>query len=104
MTANLESAFHEAMLDVYRRAKSECGYNAVRFLEIVRERGGLAAARQLLRSTDLSTGFVKLWECGRLDITMEAIVLECRWRPLFTDEEIGVARQRLEDSNYLRLT
>ena len=32
--------FNEAMLDVYRRAKAEAGYNATRFLGMVTEMGG----------------------------------------------------------------
>ena len=32
MDTMLEDAFHDSMLTIYRRAKSEAGYNATRFL------------------------------------------------------------------------
>lgn len=37
----LELEFHEAMLTIYRRAKSEAKYNAIRFLQMVSDHGGL---------------------------------------------------------------
>ena len=45
MPTEAEQKFNEAMLDIYRRAKAEAGYNATRFLGIVVERGGLETAR-----------------------------------------------------------
>ncbi len=44
----------------------------------------------------LSDSFTILWECGCLDLTVEAHVLKPEFTGLFTDEEIGVARSRLE--------
>lgn len=95
-----ESAFHEAMLEIYERAKTECHYNASRFLQMVGERGGLGAARYLLHAPDLSDGFTALWECNRLDLTVEAYVLKPEWRGLFTQEERAIARKRLSDLGY----
>ena len=50
MTTGLEAGFHEAMVNVYRMAKSECDYTASYFIQMVRENGGLGAAKQLLRT------------------------------------------------------
>ena len=41
MPTEAESQFNEAMLNIYRRAKAEAGYNATYFLSMVVERGGL---------------------------------------------------------------
>jgi hypothetical protein len=98
--ANREAAFHEAMLSIYERAKSECKYNAARFLQMVGERGGLQTAKYLLHAPGLSDGFTALWKCGRLDLTVEAYVLMPEWRGLFTEEETKVAAKRLSDLNY----
>jgi hypothetical protein len=48
-----EAAFHEAMLEIYQRWKAECGYKATRFLQMVRNRGGVEAAKKLLASDDI---------------------------------------------------
>lgn len=87
MLTLLENQFHGAMLSIYKRAKIECGYNATRFLQMVNEHGGLEAAKILLHNKDLSEGFVALWERGRLDLTMEALILKPPWKELFTKEE-----------------
>jgi hypothetical protein len=96
-TAQLEREFHAAMIDLYRRAKRDVGYNATRFLSMVSEMGGLATARLLLRSRDPSEGFLTLVESGRSDLTMEALVANPSYEPLFSEDELALARRRLRD-------
>jgi hypothetical protein len=91
-----ERAFHGAMVAIYQTAKRELGYNANRFLQMVSEHGGLAAARQLLWSDQPSDGFMTLLSHGRLDLTVEAHVLFPEYASLFTDEDLQRARDRLE--------
>jgi len=98
--AKVAAEFHTAMLDVYRKAKKETGYNASYFLRLVEEVGGLEAARRLLHAGSVSSGFSALWEKGRLDLSVEAVVLQGRFADLFTDEELTVARDRLAEYGY----
>ena len=97
---DLEQAFHEAMCDIYHKARSECSYTATRFLVMVNSQGGLATAQELLRSREISEGLKRLWECRRLDLSMENLVVSDRWTNLFTEQEIAVARKRLKDLEY----
>lgn len=97
---SLEDQFDEAMLEIYRRALSECKYNATRFLQMVNEQGGLQAARTLINAPDISDGFTALYLCGRLDLTVEAVALDPKWQALFSQEELAKARKRLTDLNY----
>jgi hypothetical protein len=99
---DIESRFHEAMLDVYRRAKAEAGYNAGYFLQMVVERGGLPTARYLLNTSEVSEGYKALWERKRLDLTVEAVMLEPQWQTLFTERERQVAADRLRQYGYER--
>lgn len=94
--AGLESSFHAAMAQIYVRAKAEAGYNATRYLQMVSENGGLATANQLLHASNVSDGFTHLWERGRLDLSVEALVLEPKWSPLFTSDDLRIARERLK--------
>jgi hypothetical protein len=87
--------FHQAMLEVYDRAKREAGYNASRFLSMVSDIGGLETAMRLLQATDPSEGFVALWSKGRLDLSVEAQALRPEFRGLFSAEALARARQRL---------
>ena len=91
----LEKALDGEMRQIYHRAKEEIGYNAVRFLQMLQEHGGVETARRLL--PEMSDGFVTLWEHGRLDLTVEYLVLQPKWHDLFTDDERKMARQRLRD-------
>ena len=97
---NLEAAFHPKALEIYETAKSECRYNATRFLQKIRKDGGLKAAKAWLRARsggdNPTQGFLKLLDYGRLDISLEAVVLQTPWNTLFTQDELAVARKRLQ--------
>jgi len=97
---DLEARFDDALMKAYRRALHECGYNATRFLNMLYEHRGLETARILLHASDVSDGYVALWERSRLDLTVEAIILDPVWHPLFSDEEREIARKRLIEYGY----
>ena len=91
-----DDAFHEEMLKVYRDARDLAGYRATRFLQLVRRRGGVEAARHLLKArSKVSGGFEALWKAGRLDLSVEALVLRERYSMLFDERELRTARERL---------
>jgi hypothetical protein len=100
MSSGIEKDFTEAMLDVYRRAKAEANYNATRFLSMVTEQGGYEAARTLIHASTVSDGYTALWDRGRLDLTVEAVILQPEWHDLFSDLERDIARRRLEEYGY----
>jgi len=54
--SKLEAQFDDAMMNVYRRALMECGYNATRFLQMLHEHRGLETARILLHAPGVSEG------------------------------------------------
>ena len=95
MSTKLETQFHEAMLEIYRRAKSDAGYNATRFLGMVSEHGGYEAARTLIQASTVSDGYTALWERGHLELTVEVLILKPEWHDLFSEEERNIARDRL---------
>ena len=92
--------FDNDMMGVYRAAKSDCRYNAVRFLEMLHELGGLQTAQRLLSTEGAQYGFQKLWECGRLDLTVECLVLRQQYRSIFEKSELDKARKRLRAYGY----
>ena len=96
----LERSFHQAMVGVYERAKTEAAYTASRFIQMVSEHGGLETARQLLASDKVSDGFVALWEAKRLDLTVEVLILAPEWQDLFSEQERETALKRLRQYGY----
>lgn len=98
--SKLELAFHERMQQIHEQARSECNYSASRFIQMVNTEGGLLTAKKLLSASGYSEGLTRLWEEKRLDISMEATILQEPWRQLFTDEELATARKKLEALGY----
>jgi hypothetical protein len=93
----LEDSFHKAMVNLYWRAKEECGYTASYFSRMLTELGGIETAKTLVLKDKPTNGFTALWELGRLDLTVEALVLVPEFKSLFDEEVIHAARKRLED-------
>ena len=100
MPTEAEGQFNEAMLNIYRRAKAEAGYNATRFLSMVVEHGGLETARYLLHAATVSEGYTALWERKRLDLTIEAMILRPECLALFSVVERRIAVNRLREYGY----
>ena len=57
-------------------------------------------ARRLLSGNRISDGFNTLADNGRLDLSLEALVIDKRFTSLFTDEEANNALMRLLDAGY----
>jgi hypothetical protein len=87
------------MLDLYEMG-AERGYYATYFRRMILDRGGVETARVLLAERDVQAGLARLWELDLLHHSTEALVLQERFRPLFTDAERQEARRRLEELGY----
>ena len=104
---SLIEQFHEEMLGIYQRAKTEAGYNATAFGEMLHEHGGLESAKILLHKENVSGRYtyrlllMPLYLRGRLDITVEAVIHDNpKWHPLFTPEELAISASRLAAHHY----
>ena len=99
---NLEKQFHIDMVEIYEKAKRECGYIATRFIQMVAEKGGLETAKELINKNIDTYGFEKLRELNRLDISVEALVLEEKYKELFTEYEKKRCKDRLEKCGFIK--
>ena len=102
MTAGaLIDEFDQEMFRIYQRALSEAGYNATRFLHMLHEHRGLQTALILLHSPNVSEGYTALWERGRLDLTVEAVIHDNpKWHQLFEENDLDICAKRLKAYNY----
>lgn len=100
----LESEFQQAC----ERAVDECralGYAPTAWIGMMHGPGGaVAAARRLLVSGDVQSGFERLIRMGRQDLTVEQAVLDDRWTELFDDAHREAARWRLQQGGIERPT
>ena len=87
--------FDQAMMQIYVQAKEQEGYTATRFHQMLTKHRGVETARRLL--PQMSDGFTELWRRKRLDLTVEALVVQSKWDELFSDEERQIALSRLRD-------
>lgn len=97
----LVDEFDQRMQELYRAGKTEARFSAPLFGEMLKQHGGLDTARRFIHSPDFAPGFTKLWERQRLDLTVEAVIVEePKWHPLFSAEELEVCRSRLGEYGY----
>jgi hypothetical protein len=99
--ASLEDQFDQAMIGVYENAKDH-EYYATYFKRMIDQYGGVQAAKRLLAKQEIQEGLMKLWGMHLLGQSMEALVIQERFQPLFTEAEIGEARRRLEELGYFK--
>ena len=103
MTDNsLAAEFDDEMLRVYQRARAEANYNATRFLQMLQEYRGVETAKILIHSPSVSEGYTALWERGRIDLTVEAVIHgDRRWHSLFTEGELVICETRLREYGFI---
>lgn len=84
------------------RAVDECrrlGYIPTTWISMMNGTGGAAAAaRRLLVSGDIQSGFERLIVMDRADLTVEYAVLQPRWHDIFDDPHREAAKWRLEQA------
>ncbi|MCC7364741.1 MAG: hypothetical protein IT303_10250 [Dehalococcoidia bacterium] len=97
----LEQEFTAAVMETIAECR-RLKYNSVYFVQMVSESGVLPACRRLLAAPidQPSDGFTKLWELGRLDLTVEALACREQFAGLFSDGERSHARERLDRFGY----
>ena len=90
----LEDEFNKDMMGIYEKAKAN-KYHATRYLQMVRRRGGLEAAKVLINKKITPTGFDALVKLGKTDLSVEALVISDKYKNLkyFTAED----RQKVAD-------
>ena len=96
----LERQLHEAMIEMYKRAGEETGYWGKRFLQSVRNNGGLATAQRMLKPSQQKAklqGLYSLVKARRADLSLEVLALKTPYNKLFTRSELAEARRRLRE-------
>jgi hypothetical protein len=97
---SLESEFERALRGTYEAARKR-GYVATYFLQMLQDYGAIGMTKRLLAKSEPQTGLFELWKLNLLNESMEAVIWDnSRFHPLFTLDEIGEARHRLEALGY----
>lgn len=94
-----EAEFEEALWESCRESRT-FGYKPTAFENMLSEQGAVETAHRLLATFEYQDGFRRLWELGRLDLSLECHVLRPRFRALFAPSELDEARNRLCQLKY----
>jgi hypothetical protein len=92
---DLAARFTDRMEAIYDRARWELNYDARHFLRLVQQRGGIEAARAILADPGVLGGLAELAAAGRPDLSVERVIIEPMFAPLFNADEVAIARRRL---------
>ncbi|SRR6266498_1785635 len=98
---NLEEQLTYELHGTYEAARDR-GYIATLFLQMLEEHGGRETAKRLLAKSKPQTGLFELWNLGLLHQSMEAVVLQDKFKDLFTDDELAEAHKRLDELGYFQ--
>lgn len=79
----------------------EIGYRPTFLIQMLENRHAVEVAKSLVVQSTIQDGFRRMHEHGRLDLTIESIMLEPRFASLFTEGELEAARWRLKQAQPL---
>ena len=96
-TRNLQEQFTQEMHHLCEQIRDEAKLPfPSRFKPMINENGdGVAAVRRLIQRPAFTDTLVKLFMKGYRHLTVEYVILKPKWHELFTDDERGIARERL---------
>lgn len=99
----LKRELRERYISTYNECK-KFKYFPRAFLDmVVSNEDIVAVTRRLVHKEGGTSGFTTLFENNRMDLSVEKIILEPRYRELFTREDLLVSYERLQQYKYDRL-
>ncbi len=96
----LSEQFQQTLLSTCQQAEAEVGVKLTRLIQNITKRGGVETVQELSRRGHLSDGFDALEKAGRLDLSLEAVVIVEKFGQLFTDDEVNACYAALLDGGY----
>ena len=96
----LKKEFNNEVLQSVEDSK-KIGYVPTRFIQMLQQSDNNAyEVVQRLVTKEATSGLEKLWEQGRLDLSVEAIIVQPRYQELFSDEIIKICKRKLKQFGY----
>ncbi len=90
-----ENACHEG---IRRCRQLPSKYIPTAWITMMNRYGAVEAAKRLLVSGDMQSGFERLVREGHPELTVEWMVCDSRWSRLFSDSERAAAEWRLQQA------
>ncbi len=94
----LKQEFHRDIQKSIKQTIEQANYRPTRFIQLIGDIGSYETAIRLLNEKAVSEGFIKLWEKGKLNLSVESIILndnDGKYRELFDESLIKECEARL---------
>lgn len=92
--------FTVALVEAITAAERDCGVLQPKLRQSVSVYGGVSAVKEYIKRKRASDGFDALKAVGRLELSMEALVISKPYHALFTDEEVNACLDLLCGADY----
>lgn len=96
----LKKAFHQEMINLYKKTSQELKYKSTRLLDLINKYGGYEAAVKFITTDNSAHDFAILWENERLDLSVEALIAREPYRELFLEDIVHFCDKKLEEYSY----
>lgn len=93
----LEKELKNELIKAYKEGK-KFGYKAIEMLDAITDDNFIATLIQFVSYDDnhLPSGFTKLYKAKRLDLSIEHIISQDKYKYLFSDDVVNRCKERLE--------
>lgn len=87
--------FHTAMVELDATIREQTKYRPNLMRQMIHDVGGYTTAIRLVDRLHPTEGFSQMVMLERKDLTIEALVVDERWSPLFESRLVEIAKRRL---------
>ncbi|PKQ46082.1 phospholipase D-like domain-containing protein [Confluentibacter flavum] len=100
---NIENElFNELINSIELSIKQGAKINKSTILDLLNRYGAIGTAKRLVKdgAEKLQSGFLKMFEIDRLDLTFENIILKDKYRVMFDEDTLKKAKEKLDKLGY----
>lgn len=97
MIEELEKKFSERLQDAIRESK-KMGYVPARIEQMLQKESARSVAKRLVVSSEFHSGLKEMLKQGRQELTIEWIMCDKQFEPLFSPAELDAANWRLRNA------
>ena len=99
-TEALKKSFHEEIINLYKKITKMVKYKPTRLMDYINKYGGYEAAVKYISTESNVQDFAVLWEHERLDLSVEALITQEKYRPLFSEDILAFCDRKLKEYSY----
>ena len=99
-TEQLKKLFHQEIIDLYKKIIKSVKYKPTRLMDYINKYGGYEAAVKYISTESNVQDFAVLWEKERLDLSVEALITNEKFRSLFSEDILSFCDRKLKEYSY----